>query len=499
MSFIRRIKRGNKIYLAEVENKRINGKVVQHHIRYIGKEVDKKTIISISEPDLAVDEVKVYGPLLVLNHISEKIGLKKTLGKYSNEILSMVFAHCLDYKSVNNMPQWFERTDLNTILNLENLTESRLLSALDTFTDKNIERYQKDIFETVYNTYSLSSKGVIYDVTNTYLYGTKCQLGKLGRSKDGKRANPLIQVGLAVTQKEGIPVFHKAFDGNIHDSRTLNDLITQFKKYNFKPGLFVYDRGITSERNISEIKELGWNTLCGISFREKEKNIVRKMLKSGSFTDIKNRITINKNVIYVKIIEHQIGKIKGKLAICYNDRKRLEIRESRYDEITNAQESIKKNKSIKRGLEKYLTPKGRIRKNEIEKNEEFDGYSCIFSTKNIPNHEIVKLYYDKDLVERAFKTLKGITNLRPIRHWLYKRVIAHIFICYLSYLLLSILRFNLKDIDIEPTEAIRALGSMYKINLRDKNKNYKFSKTVTLSKYQEKILKAVDKKLLDNL
>jgi len=36
MSFIRQIKRGNCTYYAEVENERIDGKVVQRHIRYIG-------------------------------------------------------------------------------------------------------------------------------------------------------------------------------------------------------------------------------------------------------------------------------------------------------------------------------------------------------------------------------------------------------------------------------------------------------------------------------
>ena len=65
MSFIRKIRKGNKVYLAEVENKKINGKVVQRHIRYVGKEVDNEVVISISSKDLSVDSVKVYGPLLV--------------------------------------------------------------------------------------------------------------------------------------------------------------------------------------------------------------------------------------------------------------------------------------------------------------------------------------------------------------------------------------------------------------------------------------------------
>jgi hypothetical protein len=45
MSFIRRIKRGASIYLAEVENVRVGGKVIQKHIRYVGKEVADTPIL----------------------------------------------------------------------------------------------------------------------------------------------------------------------------------------------------------------------------------------------------------------------------------------------------------------------------------------------------------------------------------------------------------------------------------------------------------------------
>ena len=144
MSFIRKIKKGNKIYLAEVEGKRINGKVVQKHIRYIGREVNKETVITIASTDLEVEHVKIHGPLFILHQIATEINLPKILGEYANEILSMVYAHCLDYKSVNNMPEWYKRTDLNTILDLEGLTEDNLLSALDS-PESNGDECQKEI------------------------------------------------------------------------------------------------------------------------------------------------------------------------------------------------------------------------------------------------------------------------------------------------------------------------------------------------------------------
>ena len=101
--------------------------MVQRHLRYIGKEADGKTILSSSISHLAVDQVKVYGPLLVLNHLANEVGLPSTLGEFASEILSLVYAHCIDYRSVNQMKRWFERTDLNLLLNLEGVTEARFL------------------------------------------------------------------------------------------------------------------------------------------------------------------------------------------------------------------------------------------------------------------------------------------------------------------------------------------------------------------------------------
>jgi hypothetical protein len=129
MSFIRRIKRGDKVYLAEVENRRIDGKVVQRHIRYVGRQADGKTVVATSLSEAKIDQVKLYGPLLVLHHLAKKIRLPERLGPNSQEILSLVYAHCLDYRSLNDMPQWFERTDLNSLLELDGLTEKRLVNA----------------------------------------------------------------------------------------------------------------------------------------------------------------------------------------------------------------------------------------------------------------------------------------------------------------------------------------------------------------------------------
>lgn len=497
MSFVRKIKKKNgKVYLAEVENKWINGKCVQKHIRYIGKECDGETILSSSISNIQVEKVKVYGPLLVLDYLASQIQLSKYLGNYGNEILSMVYAHCLDYKSLNQMSRWFERTDLNMLLGIELLTERRLRDSLEFIEECDLEKMQKDIFESVKNRYKISDSGIIYDVTNTYLYGKKCPLGKLGKDKDKVKGRPLIQIGLGVTKEEGIPVFHKIFNGNIHDSRTLQDLITSFEKYDITSGLIIFDKGITSKDNLRDIIELEWDIVCGVAINVKLKEMLRFIINDNRLIQLGNRVRLNKTIFYVILIDHQIGTVKGTLAICYNDQQKRDLREARYDEISNAQKLLKENKNIKEGLERYFDNRGEIIQEEVKKAEEFDGYSFVFSTIALSKEDIVKYYFDKDIVEKAFRSLKGTVKIQPVRYWLSNMVIAHVFICYLSYLLLSLLKYRLKNIHISPVEALIELETMYKVYMKDSKKDFNISRVVTLNKKQELILKTINKKLL---
>ncbi|MBS3064713.1 MAG: transposase [DPANN group archaeon] len=498
MSFIRKIKSGKSVYLAEVKSEWINGKSVQRHIRYIGKEVNEKTILTSSISYVEIEKVKIYGPLLLLNQIAESIDLKNFLGKYSKEILSLVYAHCLNYKSINSMQHWFEKTDLDKMLDIENISERKYLQALDYFENCDTQELQKQIFENTSKKYNLKSSGIIYDVTNTYLYGKCCPLGKYGHDKEGVKGRPLIQVALAVTKDEGIPILHKTFHGNIHDAKTLSNLVDSFLEQKISSKIIVFDRGITSKNTVFELKNSDWDVIGGLAIRKGLDKIIRDIIKKNNFLQFKNRIKINNNIFYVVSTPYQYGETSGVLLCCFNEERKRIAHESRYDEITYAQKLLKQKKPIKNGLENLFDDNGNIQMKVLENIEEFDGYSCIFCTNlRISNEDILSIYFgDKDIVEKAFQCLKGVVKLRPIRHWLYNRVIAHVFICYLAYLLLSLLKLKLKKIDISPIDALKEVETYYKVYLRETNKKLSFSKSVSLSKKQELIIKAVDSKLL---
>tara|TARA_Y100000031_G_scaffold81550_1_gene89934 strand:- start:199 stop:891 length:693 start_codon:yes stop_codon:yes gene_type:complete len=222
-------------------------------------------------------------------------------------------------------------------------------------------------------------------------------------------------------------------------------------------------------------------------------------MAKNEFLQYKNRVRLKKTIFYAIARPYTIGEVKGKLVMCFNEQQRKDLRESRYDEISNAQELLKQGKSIKQGLDRFFDPSGNLIIKELRAAEKYDGYSLIFTTARLAKDQIVRMYFDKDLVEKAFQSLKGVTKLRPIRHWLYNRVTAHVFICYLSYLLLTLMQIKLEELRITAPHALKELGTMYRVYMRDTRKGFQITKVVTLTKKQEKILKAIDIKLLMEL
>jgi hypothetical protein len=73
MSFIRKIKRGEKIYYAEVENRWINGKCVQKHIRSLGTDPDRPTNLPIEPVHFSYLAVRLMQGDLTPNEVFDML------------------------------------------------------------------------------------------------------------------------------------------------------------------------------------------------------------------------------------------------------------------------------------------------------------------------------------------------------------------------------------------------------------------------------------------
>jgi len=132
-----------------------------------------------------------------------------------------------------------------------------------------------------------------------------------------------------VTKAEGVPLFHKMFDGNIHDSRTLQDVITPFQDDNIQEGLIIFDRGIGSKNNYNYIKDLKWNVVCGLPLNSPLKKRIRDINAKDSGLQYTNRVRLKKAVFYVVTRTYTIGGVKGTVAVCFNERWKRNLKESR--------------------------------------------------------------------------------------------------------------------------------------------------------------------------
>src|SRR4030042_4414497 len=229
MSFVRRIKRGDSVYLAEVENVRVGGKGIQRHIRYVGKEVDDRPILTGSVATSTVDRVTIYGPLLMLDEIARQIDLSAALGEYGDYLLSLAYAHCVSPDSLTGMVDWYQKTEIGSLLSLSGVTYKKLVEAIDSVEGMKGAEVQGRIFGRLKEVLNLSPKGYLYDITDIYFYGVCCPLAKRGHNADGRKDRQ-IQIGLAGTQGGGIPIFHKGFEGNLFDDRTLPDILLQLRR-----------------------------------------------------------------------------------------------------------------------------------------------------------------------------------------------------------------------------------------------------------------------------
>ena len=75
-----------------------------------------------------------------------------------------------------------------------------------------------------------------------------------------------------------------------------------------------------------------------------------------------------------------------------------------------------------------------------------DGKFLLYATDDsFSALEIVRMYLEKDFIEKIFRTIKTNEEIMPVRHRLESRVRAYIFVCILAYRLMTALRWMINS------------------------------------------------------
>jgi transposase len=449
MTFVRKIKVGKRIYLAEVKNVREEGKVKQKFIRYIGKEVAGETVRRIETGNVHAVGVKSSVDVMAIRRLAEELSILEIEQK---EALSLVFSQLMERKSISKLEEWFQKTEIPEVIGRE-LTTKNLYTSLRELADIDFDRTEEKIYQKCLMLEGGKTAAVI-DVTDTYFEGKGIEKHNKRRKGKDEKVRHLIQIGLAVTLKNGFPIFHKIYPGNLNDMQIMRDMVTRLKEMDIKA--ILVDRGMLAGDCLRALFSLSAQVIAGL---RKSPNIVKKYLSQVNREEIyslKNRVTLVNTSVFIKSFKTHSGTI----IIVYNPD--LEV--------------VKRNCNFEKG---------------IECSDPYIGYSVIFHNTSLEADIVVRKYFEKDIVERAFKQLKGVLKLRPIRAWLKEHVKGHVRICYLAYAILALLQYKIRRLDISAPRALELLKDGYKIRLEDKKSRYTWDLTVDLQPQQRKILDAI--------
>ena len=95
MAFIRKIKKGDAIYLAKVESYREDGKVKQRVLEYVGKLENGIAVQKIDINKIEVTNVQQYADVSILYQLAVELKLNYLLGKYHKPIIALLIAHLI--------------------------------------------------------------------------------------------------------------------------------------------------------------------------------------------------------------------------------------------------------------------------------------------------------------------------------------------------------------------------------------------------------------------
>lgn len=445
MTFIREIRKKSGTYYAEVKSYRKNGKVKQKVIRYLGKKIDGHITKKIYSKDVIAENVKRSLDVMAIHKTAQDLGL---LERMKNRcFLALVYSQLLENRSIHKLEEWFRFTEIPEVLGTE-ITTKKLY---DSLTDiENFEKIELEIFNYL-KKFEKEKKAAIIDVTDTYFEGNQNE-EKQRKGKDGKRRH-LIQIGLAVSFRNGFPIFHRTYSGNLSNIQIFKDMSLELQKHRISS--IILDRGMLSEENLGVILKLGLGVIAGLKkVKTLVTNYVSQIHRDKIYTAA-HRVKLKNTSVFIQSFRYK----KGKLIVVYNP----------------ALEVLKKELNF-----------------EKEKpNNRYVGHSLIYHNTSLSDKEVVKKYYEKDTIERAFKQLKGVLNLRPIRVWLKEHVEGHIKICYLAYAILSLINHRLRKQDISASTALESLKYGYKVTLKNKIDGTRWDTIVPLQPKQQKILKAL--------
>jgi transposase len=426
-----------------------------------------------AEEEFSVERSLPAGHVGAVLGMTRKLGLARLLDREPSVerqlALALVCQRVLVPASRLATTRLLAQSTLASELAVEDADEDDLYAAMDWLADR-----QTRIEGRLARRHLRDGTLVLYDVSSSYFEGRACPLAQLGYSRDQKRGTLQIIYGL-VCAPDGCPVAVEVFEGSLHDDKTLPSQIEKLsERFGLSEVIVVSDRGMVTKANLELLAQTdGASWITALKAPQ-----VQKLAKTGAL-----QLSLFDQTNLAEIASEDYPS--ERLVVCRNPlvaAERQHKRESLLQATERALSEIKARVDagtlfgaaqiglaagatwnrwkVKKHFHVQITDTSLTfeRKTEqIAAEAALDGIYVLrtsVSADTLPGPDVVRSYKQLKEVERAFGTLKGPLELRPIHHRLEDRVKAHVFLCTLAYYLTWHLRQALKPLlfdDEHPT------------------------------------------------
>jgi hypothetical protein len=267
-----------------------------------------------------------------------------------------------------------------------------------------------------------------------------------GKSKDHRDDLPQVVIGMAVT-RDGIPVRVWCWPGDTSDSALIRQVKDDMRDWCLSKVIWVADRGFTSAENRRYLRKGGGSYIIGEKLRSGSADAAAALSRQGRYKDVAQNLKVKE----VRIAEDE------RFVICFNPEaaeRDAAIRArmtARLEEAIAGSDQLSAGKrgelrgviSTRPGLNRYLrvTPGGllRIDAAKAKAEENLDGKYLLRTADPKLSAEDIAVGYKQLLeVERGWRDMKQVIDLRPVWHRREDRIRAHVILCWLALLLARI-------------------------------------------------------------
>ena len=411
-----------------------------------------------------------HGHLAAVWAVAQQLGLPALLGpvgRMRDLALALIISRAVAPASkLATLTAWDDVT-LGVDLGVAGASTDEVYAALDYLLDRQ-EVIEKNLAARYLDPAVNPSRMALYDLSSSWMTGSKCPLAKRGYSRDGKKDLPQIEYAL-LTDPAGCPVAVRVFEGNTADPAALAAAVTAVKDtFALQNMVLVGDRGMITTARIRALQQvggLGWVTALRApqiaALAADTGPLQMSLFDQQNFAEIAHPDYPGERLIACR--NPALAELRT--------RKRQELLAATEALLAPAQAAVTAGRLT--GADKIGLRVGRLPGKHkmgkhfrvtitdttltvtrdqagIDAEAALDGIYVIRGTplpEALDTPDMIRAYKSLANVEKDFRSIKTIDiDLRPVYHHLEGRVRGHVFLCFLAAHLTWHLRRTLAEL-----------------------------------------------------